>query len=121
MDRLLALLIGLGASCALHAAANTPSSTSSSSSSSAVTTTLEPGKPFESCMTLGPGDKRNWYWKAEGPVDFDIRSTDGDQVTYAVKRERMRGDGGTFAPKAAHDYCWTWRASKPTRLEAKIQ
>src|SRR3954462_8988553 len=118
MNRLLALLAVLGASCALQAAET--SSSSSSSSSSAVATTLEPGKPYESCMSLGAGDKRRWYWKADGPVDFDIRFTDGDKVAYAVKRERMRGDGGTFAPKAAHDYCWTWRASKRTRLEAKI-
>jgi len=116
MDRLLALVAGLGASCALVAA----ETSSSSSSSSAVATTLEPGKPYESCMTLGPGDKRRWYWKADGPIDFDIRFTDGDQVAYAVKRERMRGDGGTFVAKSAHDYCWTWRASKPTRLDAKI-
>jgi hypothetical protein len=114
MNRLFALLAVLGASCALQAAETT------SSSSSAVATTLEPGKPYASCMTLAPGDKRRWYWKADGPVDFDIRYGDGNDVSYAVKRERMRGDGGTFAPKAAHEYCWTWRAPKPTRLEAKI-
>jgi len=114
MDRLLALVAGLGASFALGAAETT------SSSSSAVATTLEPGKAYESCMTLGPGDKRRWYWKSDGPVDFDIRFADGDKVSYAVKRERMRGDGGMFVAKAAHDYCWTWRAPKPTRLEAKI-
>jgi hypothetical protein len=117
MNRLLALLAVLGASCALQAAETT---SSSSSSASAVATTLEPGKPYESCMSLAPGDKRRWYWKSDGPVDFDIRYADGDNVSYAVKRERMRGDGGTFAPKAAHAYCWTWRAAKPTRLEAKI-
>ena len=115
MNRLLALLAGLGASCALQAAG-----TGTSSSSSAVATTLEPGKAYESCMTLDAGDKRRWYWKADGPVDFDIHFRDGDNVAYAVKRERMRGDGGTFAAKAAHDYCWSWRASKPTHLDAKI-
>jgi hypothetical protein len=115
MSRLLALLAVLAASCALHAA-----ETTSSSSSSAVATTLEPGKPYEACMSLGAGDKRRWYWKADGPVDFNISFHDGDTVSYAVKRDRMRGDGGTFAAKAAHDYCWSWRASKPTRLEAKI-
>ena len=116
MNRLLALVALLGASCALQAA----ETHSSSSSSSAVATTLEPGKPYESCMSLAPGDKRRWYWKADGPVDFDIRFADGDKVSYAVRRERMRGDGGTFVSKAARDYCWTWRAPKPTRLEAKI-
>lgn len=116
MNRLLAGLIAAGASCALHAA-----ETSSSSSSSAVVTTLGPGKPYEACMSLAAGDKRSYYWKADGPVDFNIHFHEGDKVDYAVKRERMRGDGGTFAARAAHDYCWTWSATKATKLEAKIQ
>jgi len=115
MNRLLVLVAGLGASCVLQAAENT----SSSSSSSAVATTLEPGKAYESCMTLAAGDKRHYSWKADGPVSFTLASREADKPL--VKRERMRGDGGTFIAKAAQDYCWTWTAGKkPARLEAKI-
>ena len=117
MLRLLAGLAALAASGTLLAA----ESTSSSSSSAAVATTLVPGKPYEACMTLGAGDQRRWYFKADGPVDFDIHYHQGDEVAYAVKRDRMRGDGGTFVAKSAQDYCWTWTASKPTKLEAKVQ
>ena len=116
MSRLLAGLAALAASGTLLAAP-----TSSSSSSAAVTTTLVPGKPYEACMTLAAGDQRRWYFKADAPVDFNVHFHAGDQVTYAVKRDGMRGDGGTFVAKSAQDYCWTWTASKPTRLEAKIQ
>jgi hypothetical protein len=116
MLRLLAGLAALAASASVAAAQS-----SSSSSSAAIATTLAPGKPYEACMTLGAGDQRRWYFKADGPVDFNIHSRDGDAVTYAVKRERMRGDGGTFVAKSARDYCWVWTASKPTRLEAKVQ
>lgn len=114
MLRLLAGLAALAACGTLLAAQTT------SSSSTAVATTLEPGKPYEACMTLGPGDQRRWYFKADGPVDFSIHYHEGDQVTYAVKRERMRGDGGSFVARDAQDYCWTWTASKPTKLEAKV-
>ena len=117
MLRLLAALAALAASGTLLAA----ESTSSSSSSVAVATTLAPGKPYEACMTLGAGDQRRWYFKADGPVDFNIHWQEGERVTYAVKRERMRGDGGIFVAKTAADYCWTWSAPKPTRLEAKVQ
>ena len=72
-------------------------------------------------MTLGAGDQRRWYWKADGPVDFNIHSHEDGKETYAVKRERMRGDGGTFSAKTAQEYCWIWSAPKPTKLEAKIQ
>ncbi|HZZ94421.1 MAG TPA: hypothetical protein VFE23_17800 [Usitatibacter sp.] len=115
MQRLIAGLAALGASCLLHAAAST------SSSSSAVSTTLEPGKPVESCMGLAAGDKRRWYWKADGPVDFDIHFADGDKVTYALRRDRMRGDGGTFVARTAREYCWKWSATRPARLDAKIE
>ena len=116
MSRLHAGLAALAASAALLAA----QAASSSSSSAAVATTLAPGKPYEACMTLGAGDQRRWYFKADGPVDFNIHYHEGDKVTYAVKRDGMRGDGGTFAAKAAQDYCWMWSASKPAKLEAKI-
>jgi hypothetical protein len=114
MMRLLAGLAALMAWAAVHAA-------SSTSSSSSVVTTLEPGKPYQACMTLAAGDQRRWYFKADGPVDFAIRYQDGDKPAYAVRRDGMRGDGGTFAAKSAQDYCWTWTAAKPTRLEAKVQ
>ena len=116
MSRLLAALAALAASGTLLAA----ESTSSSSSSTAVATTLAPGKAYEACMTLAAGDQRRWYFKADGPVDFGLHYRDGAEVTYAVKRDGMRGDGGTFVAKDARDYCWTWTASKPTKLEAKI-
>ena len=117
MNRLLALLAGIAAPCALQAA----ETIASSSSASAVATTLEPGKPCEACMTLGAGDKRNWYWKADAPVDFSIDYRDNGTMTGLVTRKSMRGDGGTFTARQPGAYCWTWRAAKPAKLEAKIQ
>jgi hypothetical protein len=117
---MLRLLAGLAA-LAVSATGLAAETTSSSSSSAAVATTLVPGKPYEACMTLAAGDQRRWYFKADGPLDFDIHYQDGDKVAYAMKRGGMRGDGGTFVAKSAQDYCWTWAASKPVRLEARIQ
>ena len=94
---------------------------SRSSSSSSVTTTLEPGKPYESCMALGAGDKRNWYWKADAPVDFTIHYHDNGTMRDLVTRKSMRGDGGTFTARDAGAYCWTWSAARAAKLEAKIQ
>jgi hypothetical protein len=112
------LAVGLAA---LAAAAGVQAAESTSSSSVAVATTLEPDKPHEACMALAAGDKRRWYWKADVPVDFTIHFHDNGVMRDLVKRERMRGDGGTFTAKDAGAYCWTWRAAKPAKLEAKIQ
>src|SRR3982750_4291357 len=85
MNRLLAALVALCAGGGVHAA--TPSS-----SATPVATTLGPGEPYQSCMTLQAGDKRNYAWKSEGPVDFTLTYRDGDATTTVLKCERMRGD-----------------------------
>ena len=82
---------------------------------------LEPKAMHEECMKLQAGEKRNYYWKADNAVDFNIHYHDGSEVFYPVKRERMRGDGGTFIAKVAQDYCWMWTAKdKAAKVEGKI-
>jgi hypothetical protein len=76
----------------------------------------------EECMTVDANDKRRWQWKADGPVDFNVHFHKGNSVSYPVKREGMRGDGGVFAPKTREDYCWMWTArDKPVTLEGRIE
>ena len=83
--------------------------------------TLAPGEIHEECMKLAPGDKRGYYWKSAAPVDFNIHFHDGDQVTYPIKRDAMRGDGGAFTAKIAQDYCWMWTArDKAAKVEGKV-
>lgn len=76
--------------------------------------TLEPGKVHEACERLEKGDKRLYHWKATAPVDFNIHFHEADDVHYPVKRDAMRGDGGTFAAPRRHDYCWMWTARGAT-------
>ena len=111
MDRLLALAAALAA-CGLACAAEPK----------AFKTELPPGADHEECMHLDKGDKRNYSWKSDAPVDFNIHYHEHDNAKFPVKREGMRGDGGTFEAKAAQDYCWMWTArDKRARLEGKIQ
>jgi hypothetical protein len=82
---------------------------------------LEPAKMHEECMRLEKGGKRRYYWKSSAPVDFNIHYHRGDEVFYPVKRERMRGDGGTFIAKSDEDYCWMWTAKASAKIEGKIE
>jgi hypothetical protein len=116
MKRLLSAACALGASCALAA-----DPVASTSSTSAFNVTLQPGESHESCMHLDAGEKRRWYFKSNAPVDFNIHLQDGDKTAYAVKRERMRGDGGTFPAKNTGDYCWTWTAKSAAKVEGRIE
>jgi hypothetical protein len=82
---------------------------------------LAPKKMHEECVKLDAGDKRKYYWKADGPVDFNIHYHEATEVFYPVKREAMRGDGGVFVAKIAREYCWMWTArDKPVKLEGRI-
>jgi hypothetical protein len=76
----------------------------------------------EECRHLDAHATRNYHWRTNAPVDFNIHFHDGDAVTYALKREAMRGDGGTFTAPASAEYCWTWTAlNRPAKLEGGIK
>lgn len=83
--------------------------------------TLAPQKVHEVCTQMTAGDKRNYHWKSDGPVDFNIHYHKDKDVFYPVKRDGMRGDGGTFTAKAAEDYCWMWTAKeKAVKVEGRV-
>ena len=82
---------------------------------------LEPTKVHEECLRMEAGEKRRFHWKADGPVDFNVHYHEGRDVFYPVKRDGMRGDGGTFTAKIAQDYCWMWTAKNtPAKIEGSI-
>jgi hypothetical protein len=83
---------------------------------------IEPRQLHEECAKLQAGDKRKYYWKADGPVDFNVHYHVDKEVFYPVKRDGMRGDGGTFTAKIAQDYCWMWTArDKAVKVEGRIE
>jgi len=83
---------------------------------------LAPGAGHEECVRLEAGQSRRYYWRASGPVDFNIHFHRGDAVTYPVKREAMRGDGGTFTAQSSEDYCWMWTArDRAVKLAGRIR
>lgn len=102
-------------------AANAWSYASDREDATVVKVELEAGKMHEECMRLEAGAKSRYYWKSSAPVDFNIHYHRGDEVVYPVKRERMRGDGGTFVAKSGEDYCWMWTAKAPAKIEGRIE
>jgi hypothetical protein len=88
----------------------------------AVAFKLEPKKVHEECTRLEAGQSRRWHWKSDAPVDFNIHYHRGEDVFYPVKRDGMRGDGGTFTAKSGEDYCWMWTArNAPTKVDGRIE
>jgi hypothetical protein len=113
MRRLVALL---AASLVLPGAAS-----SAKSNDLAVEVNLAPRKVHEECARMEAGESRRWHWKSTAPVDFNIHYHRGEEVFYPVKRDGMRGDGGTFTAKTGEDYCWMWTARDATaKVEGRI-
>jgi len=110
MTRLLAIALLLPALAAAE-----------STSRQSFSTTLAPGQSHEACSTLAAGDSRNYHWKSDAAVDFNIHYHDGNKVMTPVERKGMRGDGGTFKAKVAQDYCWMWSArDKPAKVSGSV-
>ena len=78
-------------------------------------------KVHEECQRIEAGGKRKFHWKSSVPVDFNIHYHQGTEVFYPVKRDAMRGDGGTFTAKTAQEYCWMWTArDAAAKIEGSI-
>ena len=115
MTRLPALLCTLAATAALGYA-------SDKEDTLVVTVTLEPQKMHEECVKMEAGQKRRYNWRSSAPVDFNIHYHRGTDVFYPVKRDGMRGDGGTFVAKSSADYCWMWTArDRSAKVEGQIR
>ena len=71
---------------------------------------------------MAAGEKRRYHWKSTAPVDFNIHYHEEPEVFYPVKRDGMRGDGGTFTARKPQDYCWMWTGRKATaRVEGQVE
>ena len=115
MKRLAALIASLAAATALG---NPPAT----QTGTVVAASLEPRKIHEECVRLEAGQQRRYHWKSSAPVDFNIHYHRGNEVLYPVKRDAMRGDGGTFTAQSAEDYCWMWAArDKPAKVDGQIK
>jgi len=119
MKRLLPALLALAAAVAAPQALGYGSDTPEVQPFSV---TIEPRDSHEECLRMQAGAKRKYYWKSSAPVDFNIHYHQDNEAFYPVKRDGMRGDGGTFTAKTGQDYCWMWTArEKATKVEGRIE
>lgn len=76
----------------------------------------------EDCVRLVPGDRLEWSFQAQAPLDFNIHYHEGSAVILPVVREKVAGAEGVFEPLTAQDYCLMWEAgSRGTLLDYKVR
>lgn len=77
---------------------------------------LAPYAMHEECVELKPGDRLDYTFESNEPVDFNIHYHEGNAVAMPIVREKSRGDAGVFAPPLAHHYCLMWEAGAASAL-----
>ena len=73
-----------------------------------VTKTLVSNSAHRECMGLNDKQLLRFWYRAEGPVEFDIQHIDGNDMTYPLRQTKQLLGSGTYVPKAAGDYCMVW-------------
>jgi hypothetical protein len=71
---------------------------------------LEPYGEHEECAKLAAGDRIEYSFGSDAPVNFNIHYHDGAAIVEPIVREAVRQDAGVFAPLLVQDYCLMWQA-----------
>jgi hypothetical protein len=70
---------------------------------------ISPDGIAEYCVKLEAGQVVRYRFEAEAPLEFNIHSHQGEEVTYAVQQEAVgRIEFVDFKPQRADDWCWMW-------------
>lgn len=80
------------------------------SADSAVRVEIAPYAIHETCLELAAGERIDWRFESDGPVQFNIHYHDGPSVVMPVSRDASTGDSGIFVALTAQDYCAMWEA-----------
>lgn len=91
-------LAGLG----LPAAGQAPGSVKS------ITTTLTSASARKECLNLTPQQRMQFWYRADGPVNFAVQFVQDKQTLYPVKRDQSAIGSGSYQPKVAETYCLVW-------------
>lgn len=90
---------------------------------SCATTTMTAGEPkvvkahplpsyqiHEECFKLRDGDRVEFHFESNEPVDFNIHYHEGHAVVMPISREKTTEYGSVFRARLDQDYCLMWEA-----------
>ena len=71
---------------------------------------LSPHQMHEECATLQPGDRLEYSFNANAPLNFNIHYHEGKVVILPLTRDNVKADHGEFRVLVAQEYCLMWEA-----------
>lgn len=73
-----------------------------------ITTTLTTSAARKECLNLTPQQRVQYWYRADGPVNFAIQYVQGKETLYPVKKDKTAIGSGWYQPKVAEVYCLVW-------------
>ena len=73
---------------------------------------IAPFEIHEECVQLVPGDRLDFRFEAQRPVNFQIYYKDGITFIAPVSREDTMEFSGVFRPPYERRYCLQWEAGQ---------
>ena len=83
--------------------------------------TLEPGKVFEACITMQPGDKLEYTFSTSSELWFNIHYHDDEKVVYAVPFGLTSSESAVFTSAASNKYCMMWKNTGPVSIDLTLR
>jgi hypothetical protein len=77
---------------------------------------LEPHKVHEECAKLVAGDRVEYSWQAQAPLNFNIHYHEGKAVIMPLSRDNLLSDSGELKVFHPQDYCLTWETGRQKAL-----
>ena len=64
----------------------------------------------EECFKLREGDRVEFRFESNEPVDFNLHYHEGQAVVMPISREKSSEYGGVYVARIPQDYCLMWEA-----------
>jgi len=70
-----------------------------------ITTSVPSTGAHKECLSLRQSQSLRYWFRADGPLNFDIQVKVKDQTEYPVRHDNVAMGSGSFVPKSADVYC----------------
>ena len=70
--------------------------------------TIKPSGTYEDCMELLPGQILEYSFEATKRLNFNIHCHEDQDVFYAIRKDGVSDDKGTYRPEKKQYYCLMW-------------
>ena len=84
-----------------------------------ITMTIASSGAHKECLSLSNTQSLRYWFRSEGPIDFNIQYQAASGVVYAVKRDKLSMGTGSYAAKTADVHCMV--LTNPAKKSATVR